>query len=54
MTTMNDRPYVDRNGRLHTAAVLTAWSPKMLEIMKVRKLTLAEIKKLERIEVAAE
>ena len=40
---MSDRPYIDRNGRRHTAAVFEAWSPRMIEIMGVRECTPAEL-----------
>jgi len=37
------RTLIDRNGRLHSAAVLDHWSPRMIEIMGVRECDLEQI-----------
>ncbi len=41
---MSDRPYIDRNGKRHTAAVFESWSARMIEIMGVRECTEDELK----------
>jgi hypothetical protein len=38
----NDSPLIDKHGRRHSSAVLTAWSQRMLEIMGVRPINTSE------------
>ena len=38
------RALIDRNGRLHTVAVLDHWTPRMLKILGIREATQDELK----------